>query len=83
LNGARRMHRAVELVVGVGFGDLLVAVIGSGAWQIALVVALAMTMAVWPDSGPLIATQAGRSAVLVATLLPPAEVAAWNGVSIP
>lgn len=75
LNVARRMHRAVELVVGVsvsvGVGDLLIAVIGSGAWQIALVVALAMTTAVWLDSGPLIATQAGSSAVLVATLLPP------------
>jgi hypothetical protein len=30
-----------------------------------------MTTAVWLDSGPLIATQAGSSAVLVATLLPP------------
>lgn len=75
LNGARRVHRAVELVVGVsvgvGIGDLLIGVIGSGAWQIALVVTLAMVAAVLLDGGPLIATQAGSSAVLVATLLPP------------
>ena len=75
LNGARRMRRAVELVVGVsvgvGVGDLLISVIGSGPWQIGLVVALAMTTAVWLDGGPLIVTQAGSSAVLVATLLPP------------
>jgi uncharacterized membrane protein YgaE (UPF0421/DUF939 family) len=74
-NGARRMRRAVELVVGVsvgvGVGDLLISVIGSGPWQIGLVVALAMTTAVWLDGGSLIATQAGSSAVLVATLLPP------------
>lgn len=75
LNGARRVRRAIELVVGVavgvGVGDLLIASIGSGGWQIALVVALAMGTAMWLDSAPLIATQAGSSAVLVATLLPP------------
>ncbi|MGN9844679.1 FUSC family protein [Nonomuraea sp. H19] len=71
----QRLRRVVELVVGVsvgiGVGDLLVAWIGSGAWQIALVVALAMTAAVLLDSGSLIVLQAGSSAVLVATLLPP------------
>ncbi len=82
LNGSRRTRRAVELVVGVsvgvGIGDLLIAVIGSGAWQIALVVALAMTTAVVLDGGPLIATQAGSSAVLVATLLPPGGSGGWD-----
>ena len=71
----RRLRRAVELVVGVsvgiGVGDLLVAAIGSGPWQIALVVALAMTVAVYLSGGPLVTLQAGSSAVLVATLLPP------------
>ncbi|MDX3111513.1 FUSC family protein, partial [Nonomuraea angiospora] len=71
----QRMRRVVELVVGVtlgvGVGDLLVSRIGSGAWQIALVVALAMAVAVLLDSGSLIVLQAGSSAVLVATLLPP------------
>ncbi|MET8139246.1 FUSC family protein [Sphaerisporangium sp. NPDC005288] len=71
----RRVRRMLEMVVGVslgvGVGDLLVAWIGSGPWQIALVVALAMACAVLLDSGPVIALQAGSSAVLVATLLPP------------
>ncbi|MEU0567859.1 FUSC family protein [Nonomuraea sp. NPDC005983] len=71
----QRLRRLAELVVGVtlgvGVGDLLISQIGSGAWQIALVVALAMLAAVFLDSGSLIVLQAGSSAVLVATLLPP------------
>ncbi len=71
----QRLRRVGELVVGVslgvGVGDLLVSWIGSGPWQIALVVALAMAAAVLLDRGSLIVLQAGSSAVLVATLLPP------------
>ncbi|GAA2737453.1 FUSC family protein [Actinocorallia aurantiaca] len=73
----RRWRRVLELVagvgVGVGVGDLLVSVIGSGPWQIALVVALAMTVSVLLDGGTLTSLQAGSSAVLVATLLPPGD----------
>ncbi|MEV4106126.1 FUSC family protein [Nonomuraea sp. NPDC049695] len=71
----QRLRRVVELVagvsVGIGVGDLLVSWIGSGAWQIALVVAIAMATAVLLDRGSVIVLQAGSSAVLVATLLPP------------
>jgi uncharacterized membrane protein YgaE (UPF0421/DUF939 family) len=71
----QRLRRLAELVVGVGVGigvgDLIISVIGSGPWQLSLVVALAMTAAVLLDRGQLIALQAGSSAVLVATLLPP------------
>ncbi|GLW12965.1 hypothetical protein Misp01_80930 [Microtetraspora sp. NBRC 13810] len=71
----RRLRRLVELVVGVslgvGVGDLLISQIGGGAWQITLVVALAMGVAVFLDSGSVMTLQAGSSAVLVATLLPP------------
>ncbi|MFG1615356.1 FUSC family protein [Nonomuraea wenchangensis] len=70
----QRLRRVAELVVGVslgvGVGDLLVAWIGSGPWQIALVVALAMAIAVLLDGGALFVAQAGSSAVLVATLVP-------------
>ncbi|MBN6054367.1 FUSC family protein [Nonomuraea sp. RK-328] len=70
----QRLRRVIELVVGVslgvGVGDLLVAWIGTGAWQIALVVALAMGAAVLLNGGPLFVAQSGSSAVLVATLLP-------------
>ena len=72
-----RTRRSFELVlgvaVGVGIGDLLISVIGGGTWQIAVVVALAMAAAVLLDSGPMIAMQAGNSAVLVATLIPPGD----------
>ncbi|WP_249124325.1 FUSC family protein [Saccharopolyspora erythraea] len=72
----QRMRRALELVVGVsigiGVGDILISVIGTGWWQIALVVALAMSTAVLLDSGGVIVLQAASSSVLVATLLPPA-----------
>jgi uncharacterized membrane protein YgaE (UPF0421/DUF939 family) len=73
-----RLRRVVELVVGVSLGvlvgDLLIALIGSGPWQITLVVALAMGVAVFADGAALLVAQAGSSAVLVATLLPPGEV---------
>lgn len=68
-------RRVVELVAGVSLGvlvgDLLIAAIGTGPWQIALVVALAATAAVFFDGASLVVTQAGTSAVLVATILPP------------
>ena len=73
-----RLRRAAELVLGVSLGvlvgDLLISVIGSGYWQIALVVALAMAAAVFADGAALLVAQAGASAVLVATLLPPGEM---------
>ncbi|AOW91793.1 hypothetical protein BFN03_01355 [Rhodococcus sp. WMMA185] len=74
-----RLRRSVELVagvtIGIGVGDLLIAVIGTGTWQIALVVGLAMSAAVLLNSGPIFSMQAASSAVLVATLLPPGDSA--------
>lgn len=70
-----RLRRSVELVVGVavgiGIGDLFITNAGTGVWQIALVVAVAMAAAVFLDGGSIITMQAAGSAVLVATLLPP------------
>lgn len=70
----QRLPRVLELVggvaVGVLVGDLLVAWIGGGVVQLALVVALAMVAAVLVGSGALIITQAGASAVLVVALAP-------------
>ncbi len=72
-----RARRSVELIagvtVGIGVGDTLIAVIGTGPWQITLVVALAMATAIFVDGGPIISMQAGTSAVLVATLMPPQQ----------
>ncbi|WP_435544785.1 FUSC family protein [Actinopolyspora sp. H202] len=78
----QRLRRAAELVVGVsvgvGVGDVLISVIGTGPWQIALVVALAMSTAVLLDAGGVIVMQAASSSVLVATLLPPATMGGLN-----
>jgi Fusaric acid resistance protein-like len=75
LTVGERRARAVELALGVAVGiataDLLVALIGTGAWQIGVVVALAMVGATLVGGGPLLASQAAASAVLVATLQPP------------
>ncbi|GAA4399301.1 FUSC family protein [Tsukamurella soli] len=76
-----RLRRSLELVggvtLGIGVGDLLVRTIGTGAWQIGLVVALAMSAAVVLDRGPLVPMQAASSAVLVATMLPPGGSGGW------
>lgn len=78
----RRIRRGTELVigvvVGVGLGDLLIAQIGSGPWQIAAVVVLAMSAAVFLDRGALVGTQAASSAILVATLLPPGSAGGYE-----
>ncbi|EGD54464.1 hypothetical protein SCNU_14319 [Gordonia neofelifaecis NRRL B-59395] len=82
LSLARRWRRSVELIVGVSIGilvgDLVITQIGSGAWQITVVVAAAMAVAVFVDGGPMLPTQAASSAVLVATLLPPGDVAGYE-----
>lgn len=75
LTVGQRRRRAVELAIGVAVGiaiaDLLVAGIGTGTWQIGVVCGLAMLAATLVGGGPLLASQAGASAVLVATLQPP------------
>ena len=70
-----RRRRAVELAIGVSVGiaiaDLLVSWIGTGTWQVGVVTGLAMLAATLVGGGTLLASQAGASAVLVATLQPP------------
>lgn len=67
-----RIRRSVELVVGVavgiGVGDLFIAQVGTGVWQVTLVVAGAMATTVFLDGGTIITMQAAGSAVLVSTL---------------
>jgi uncharacterized membrane protein YgaE (UPF0421/DUF939 family) len=76
LTVGERRRRAVELAIGVAVGiaiaDLLVSWIGTGTWQVGVVTGLAMLAATLVGGGPLLASQAGASAVLVATLQPPA-----------
>lgn len=82
LSLGQRWRRAAELVGGVAIGilvgDLFISLVGEGAWQIMVVVALAMLVAVFLDDGPLVPMQAASSAALVATLLPPGGVAGFH-----
>ncbi|GAA4698249.1 FUSC family protein [Nocardioides conyzicola] len=70
----QRLRRVVEVTIGVAVGvflaDLLVAWLGSGWWQIGLIVALSMTAAFLLDSGQLLVTQAAVQSIVVAALVP-------------
>ena len=70
-----RRRRAVEIAIGVSVGiaiaDLLVSWLGTGTWQVGVITGLAMLAATLVGGGTLLASQAGASAVLVATLQPP------------
>ncbi|MDG4798798.1 FUSC family protein [Micromonospora sp. WMMD1082] len=70
----RRTRRTVELLLGVlaGLlvGDALIAIIGTGPWQIGTVVTLAILLALTLSRGGQVVTQAGGTAVLIATLAP-------------
>jgi uncharacterized membrane protein YgaE (UPF0421/DUF939 family) len=67
-----RRREAVELVGGVVIGlavaSVLLALIGTGPWQIALVVTLAMTAALLLRGGPMLVNEAAVSAILLASL---------------
>lgn len=82
ISQSNRLRRSVELAVGVSLGvavgDLIVAVIGTGWWQISVVVALALLIALMFDAGVLLLNQAAVSAVLVATLQPPGTAGAFS-----
>ena len=66
----QRVRRTAELVVGVaiGIGDALILLIGSGPWQIGLIVLLAVLVATAVGGGTPLVVQSASSAVLVATL---------------
>ncbi|WP_212839933.1 aromatic acid exporter family protein [Catellatospora sp. IY07-71] len=73
----QRMRRAFEIVagnaVGILLGELLILVIGRGAWQVSLVVLLAISLAIFIGGSASLVTQAASSGILVATLLPLSE----------
>jgi uncharacterized membrane protein YgaE (UPF0421/DUF939 family) len=67
-----RLRRVIELAlgvcVGIGIGDLLVSQIGTGSWQVALVVLIAMSAAILLGGSPTFVAEAATSGVLVATV---------------
>jgi uncharacterized membrane protein YgaE (UPF0421/DUF939 family) len=68
----QRARRTIELVlgvaIGIGIGDALILLIGSGPWQIGLIVLLAVLIATAVGGGSPLIVQSASSAVLVATL---------------
>jgi uncharacterized membrane protein YgaE (UPF0421/DUF939 family) len=84
----QRLRRVAEVTigvaVGVALGDLLVYWLGSGAWQVSLVVALAMSMAFLLGGGPLLVTQAAVQSIVITTLVanPGAAFTRWTDALI-
>lgn len=72
VSGGGRLTRTAELAVGVALGvligDLLVEVIGQGAWQIGVVVTVALVIALAVGATGLAVIQAGLQAVFVVAL---------------
>lgn len=70
----QRLRRVVEVGLGVALGvfiaDLIVLGLGSGAWQLGLIVALALSTALLMDAGVVFVTQAAVQSIVVASLVP-------------
>jgi uncharacterized membrane protein YgaE (UPF0421/DUF939 family) len=71
-----RVRRSLTVLAGVAIGiaagDVLLAVIGVGSWQTGLIVTLAVIIAVAMTGRGVLLTQAGGTAVLIATVSPSA-----------
>ena len=78
----QRVRRGIELLAGIGIGvvvaDAVISMAGTGVWQIALIVALAMSAATLLDGGAVITIQSAVSALVVATLYAPIHSSAGS-----
>ncbi|WP_433530098.1 FUSC family protein [Micromonospora sp. CA-263727] len=70
----QRFRRTAELIigvaVGVAVGDLLVYFLGTGPWQLGLVVTAAILLTIFAGGSVAIVIQAAATAVLIVTLSP-------------
>ncbi|MEV0001202.1 FUSC family protein [Micromonospora sp. NPDC050980] len=70
----QRFRRTVELILGVAVGvlvgDVLIYFLGTGAWQLALVVTAAILLTIFAGASVAIVIQAAATAVLIVTLSP-------------
>lgn len=70
----QRLPRVFEVTVGIALGvllaDLLVVQLGSGAWQMALIVALAMSAGFLLASRQMLVMQAAVQSIVITALLP-------------
>ncbi|MFG1714059.1 aromatic acid exporter family protein [Micromonospora sp. NPDC049203] len=73
----QRFRRTVELIAGVAVGvlvgDVLIYFVGTGAWQLALVVTSAILLSIFAGASVAIVIQAAATAVLIVTLSPSTE----------
>ncbi|MER7458946.1 FUSC family protein [Micromonospora sp. NPDC126480] len=73
----QRFRRTVELIVGVAIGvavgDLIIYFLGTGPWQLGLVVTAAIVLTVFAGASVAIVIQAAATAVLIVTLSPSTE----------
>lgn len=67
----QRLRRVAEVTIGVAVGvflaDLLLLLIGTGAWQVGVLVALSMTVTLLVNAGSLFVTQAAVQGIVVVT----------------
>ncbi|MEH1056301.1 FUSC family protein [Micromonospora sp. CPCC 206171] len=70
----QRLRRTVELIIGVAvgvfLGDLLIYFLGTGGWQLGLVVTSAILLTIFFGASVAIVIQAAATAVLIVTLSP-------------
>lgn len=75
----QRLRRVAEMTVGVAvgifLGDLYTHLLGRGPWQISVMVAGAIVIAVLLDASPLLINQAAVQSLVVVTVLPNANAA--------
>ncbi|MGC4804000.1 FUSC family protein [Micromonospora sp. DT233] len=73
----QRLRRTIELIVGVAvgvfLGDLLIYLLGTGGWQLGLVVTAAIVLTTFCGGSVAIVIQAAATAVLIVTLSPSTE----------
>lgn len=81
-SGGERIRRAIDMslgcVIGVLVGDLLFYGLGSSPWQIAIMIAIAMSVASLMTNSVLVSNQVAIGTVLIVTIMPPG--AATTGV---
>lgn len=75
MSGGERANRAVEMamgvVVGVGLGDVLVSILGTGFWQLALALCIGLIVGTFLSTSMLLVNQVVISTVLIFTIMPP------------
>ena len=75
LSGGSRLTRAFEMSIGVSasvaVGDVLVELIGTGPWQMTLIIGAALIIGSFVSKSPLIINQIVIGSILIATILPP------------